>query len=223
VKNGEKPIINPLVVLREEFDDWAVLFDPDTGHAFGLNPTGVYVWKLLDGGHTLDALLQKIRAHADDVPEDLSDHIVLFVDALVAEGLVGFDRTGCGQGKSSSPPPTRASAIEPFTYVPPQLVNLHGEQAAYGANCSNGSQATNTCGTGNLACSCSSGTGRSPACCSGACHNVSCCSGTCDNLCYAGTYPGWSCSCVWGTQAGNCTNGTWAASPNCGYGNMVGT
>ena len=45
----DKPIANPLVVLREEFDDWAILFDPDTGNAFGLNPTGVYLWKLLDG------------------------------------------------------------------------------------------------------------------------------------------------------------------------------
>jgi hypothetical protein len=29
-----------LVLLREEFDDWAVLYDPDTGYGFGLNPTG---------------------------------------------------------------------------------------------------------------------------------------------------------------------------------------
>ena len=31
VKSGELPLANPLVVLREEFDGWAVLFDPDTG------------------------------------------------------------------------------------------------------------------------------------------------------------------------------------------------
>ena len=28
---SDMPIANPLVVLREEFDDWAVLFDPDKG------------------------------------------------------------------------------------------------------------------------------------------------------------------------------------------------
>ena len=27
----DKPIANPLIVLREEFDDWAILFDPDSG------------------------------------------------------------------------------------------------------------------------------------------------------------------------------------------------
>jgi hypothetical protein len=27
----EKPKANPEIVLREEFDDWALLFNPDTG------------------------------------------------------------------------------------------------------------------------------------------------------------------------------------------------
>ena len=49
MSHNNKPVANPLVVLREEFDDWAVLFDPDTGNAFGLSPVGVFVWKLLDG------------------------------------------------------------------------------------------------------------------------------------------------------------------------------
>ncbi len=47
--DDHKPIVNPYVQLREEFDDWAILFNPDTGRGFGLNPTGVRVWKLLDG------------------------------------------------------------------------------------------------------------------------------------------------------------------------------
>ncbi len=58
---GQKTICNPWVMLREEFDDWAVLFDPDTGHGFGLNPTGVLVWKLLDGEHTVEALIEKLH------------------------------------------------------------------------------------------------------------------------------------------------------------------
>jgi len=34
---------NPGVVLREEFDDWAVLFDPDTGESFAVDPVGVFI------------------------------------------------------------------------------------------------------------------------------------------------------------------------------------
>ena len=70
----DKPIANPLVVLREEFDDWAILFDPDTGNAFGLNPTGVYLWKLLDGEHSIDEMLQSLRQEAEEVPEEAGDH-----------------------------------------------------------------------------------------------------------------------------------------------------
>lgn len=29
------------LVLREEFDDWAVIFDPDRGNTYALNPIGV--------------------------------------------------------------------------------------------------------------------------------------------------------------------------------------
>ncbi len=109
MKNGEKPIANPYVVLREEFDDWAVLFNPDTGHGFGLSPTGVFVWKLLDGERTMEALLKEIRDHATDVPEAASDHIKAFVDQLAVQGLAGFRSAEFGRGsgpeKSSFSPP----------------------------------------------------------------------------------------------------------------------
>ena len=42
-------IANPLMVLREEFDDWALLFDPDTSHSYGLNQVSVFIYKRLDG------------------------------------------------------------------------------------------------------------------------------------------------------------------------------
>jgi len=86
-------------MLREEFEDWAVLFDPDRGRGFGLNPTGVYVWKVLDGEHTLDGLLEELRAHAGNMPADTRDHIEAFVDALAAEGLAAFDGSASGREK----------------------------------------------------------------------------------------------------------------------------
>lgn len=55
------PRTNPLVVPREEFDDWAVLFDPDTGNAYGLDPVGVFIWKRLDGSHTIKNILKELR------------------------------------------------------------------------------------------------------------------------------------------------------------------
>jgi SynChlorMet cassette protein ScmD len=113
VKNDEKPLGNPVVVLREEFDDWAVLFNPDTGRGFGLSPTGVYLWKLLDGEHTTDDLLKEIRSYADDVSEEAREHVGAFIDELAAEGLVGFGSTGSGlpagvKRPESFPPSLRA-------------------------------------------------------------------------------------------------------------------
>ncbi|MGQ9688678.1 MAG: SynChlorMet cassette protein ScmD [Desulfobaccales bacterium] len=87
----DKPIANPLVVLREEFDDWAILFDPDTGHAFGLNPTGVFVWQRLDGKHTVQDIVSELQQSCQDVPGEAGAHVQEFIDQLLKNGLAGFE------------------------------------------------------------------------------------------------------------------------------------
>ena len=82
-----KPIANPLVVLREEFDNWAILFDPPTGNAFGLNPVGVFVWKRLDGLHTIKDILNELRKSCEKVPEKVEDHLKEFIQDLVEKGF----------------------------------------------------------------------------------------------------------------------------------------
>jgi len=89
----DKPVANPMVVLREEFDDWAILFDPDTAQAYGLNPVGVFVWKRLDGNHTLSEILQELRATCEDSPAEANDHMNNFVKKLVEKGLAGYEIT----------------------------------------------------------------------------------------------------------------------------------
>ena len=85
------PIANPLAVLREEFDDWAVLFDPDSGKAFGLNPLGVFIWKYLDGDHTPSDILRALERHCEGVPEEADEHVTAFIKALVEQGLAGYE------------------------------------------------------------------------------------------------------------------------------------
>jgi SynChlorMet cassette protein ScmD len=86
-----KPIANPLVVLREEFDDWAVLFDPDTGNAFGLNPVGVFVWKRLDGRHTPAHIAGELRETCENLPDETEGHIQDFIRDLLKQGLAGHE------------------------------------------------------------------------------------------------------------------------------------
>ena len=86
---SDKPIANPLIVLREEFDDWAILFDPDTGDGFGLNPISVFIWKHLDGKHTAQDILRELHEACEDVPENAEQEIEDFIKELEEKGYVG--------------------------------------------------------------------------------------------------------------------------------------
>jgi SynChlorMet cassette protein ScmD len=86
-----KPVAKYDLVLREEFDDWAILFDPDSGDGFGLNPVSVFVWKRLDGEHTQKQILDDIKQRFDNVPEEAEIHLKEFIQDLVNRGLAGYE------------------------------------------------------------------------------------------------------------------------------------
>jgi SynChlorMet cassette protein ScmD len=87
----DKPIANPIVVLREEFDDWAVLFNPDTAEALGTNPVGVAVWKRMDGRRSLEDIVSEIKNSFEESPDAVSKEIAAFVDKLAENGFVGLE------------------------------------------------------------------------------------------------------------------------------------
>ncbi len=78
------------VELREEFEDWAVLLDHDSGDAFGLNPMGVLIWKCIDGRRTPQDILAELKENHADVPEDAEDQLNEFIHLLVEQELVSF-------------------------------------------------------------------------------------------------------------------------------------
>jgi SynChlorMet cassette protein ScmD len=84
-----QPIASPVVVLREEFDDWAVLYNPDNATAVGVNPVGVAVWKLLDGSHTVAQIAESVAAQFEGAPEATGEHVGEFVADLIRRGFVG--------------------------------------------------------------------------------------------------------------------------------------
>ena len=87
--NNKNIISNPQVVLREEFDDWAILFDPDTGEGYGLNPVSVFIWKCLDGKHSLIEICEELNNNCDNTPNDVEIHINNFIQDLIKNGLAG--------------------------------------------------------------------------------------------------------------------------------------
>lgn len=91
---NDRPVANPIAVLREEFDDWAVLFNPDTAEALGTNPVGVAIWRQLDGSHTVAEIVANVQKGFDQSPENIFEEIVAFLTQLMEKGFVGLAVAG---------------------------------------------------------------------------------------------------------------------------------
>ena len=87
--SGQYLVANREIILREEFDDWAILFNPDNGQGFGINPVGVFIWKLLNGQHTVSDIVRELTMNCDEVPKDVEVHVREFLSALFENGLAG--------------------------------------------------------------------------------------------------------------------------------------
>lgn len=85
------PVINPVVVLRKEFDDWAVLFNPDTAEAVGINPVGVAIWEMLSRQQDRDSIRAGISRAFSEVPATLASDIDSFITELAGHGFVGYE------------------------------------------------------------------------------------------------------------------------------------
>ncbi len=70
-----KPVAKPQIRLREESDSWVILFDPDTGNARVLNPIGVFIWKLLDGAHSVHDIADQIRNYYSSVADEVEQQV----------------------------------------------------------------------------------------------------------------------------------------------------
>ena len=91
MKLSDKPIANPVVVLREELDKWAVLFNPDTADAVGINPVGIVIWRLMDGQRKVDDIVAEVKNSFSDVPEVVDQDITSFIDDLTERGFVVYE------------------------------------------------------------------------------------------------------------------------------------
>lgn len=84
-----KLIVNPFAVLRQEFDDWAILFNPENADAFGVNPAGVLIWKMLDKKQGLENIVNQIKENFEQVPDNVEHEILEFINLLADHGFLG--------------------------------------------------------------------------------------------------------------------------------------
>lgn len=84
-------LANPNIVLRIEFDDWGILFDPETGKSKGINPTGILIWQKLDGTKSKEQILSELAEECEDgVPDSASEDFDSFISSLRDFGYVSL-------------------------------------------------------------------------------------------------------------------------------------
>jgi len=84
-------IVNPDVNLREEDEDGALLYNPDTDRVQLLNPTGLHIWKLCAQGRTMEELIASLQADFDEVPADaVATDVEEFVTHMTDSGFLGM-------------------------------------------------------------------------------------------------------------------------------------
>ena len=71
----DKPVANPVVVIREWCEGWTVLFNPDTADAVGVNSVGMVMWELMDGRYGLEdirwTVARRFAGVSDGIAEDV--------------------------------------------------------------------------------------------------------------------------------------------------------
>ena len=79
---------NPSWVLREEHGGEALLFDADSGAVWVANRTGVAVWKLVEGGQSVGAVLKRLKQDYDGFDETAESDVVKLLGDLVEVGAL---------------------------------------------------------------------------------------------------------------------------------------
>jgi SynChlorMet cassette protein ScmD len=91
IDRNSKPILNPDLVLRQEFDDWAVLFDPNSGEAYALDPVGVFIAQRLDGNKSIMQITRELSEFFENIPPEADEDALVFVNSLLEKEMAGFD------------------------------------------------------------------------------------------------------------------------------------
>jgi hypothetical protein len=87
-------IRNPDVVLREEDQDGALLFNPDTNQVKVINNTALFVWQQCDGKADLVTIVAAMQDAFDEVPEQqVTGQVQAFLDEMSAGGFIGTVET----------------------------------------------------------------------------------------------------------------------------------
>lgn len=75
-------------VQWQSLDDGAVLLELDSGHYYTLNDVAQRIWELLDGAHSLEAIMAIVLQEFDVTGELLERDMTELVERLIADKLI---------------------------------------------------------------------------------------------------------------------------------------
>ncbi|MCC7208144.1 MAG: PqqD family protein [Anaerolineae bacterium] len=82
---------NPDVNLREEDEDGALLYNPDTDRVQLLNSTGLFIWKLCSNSQTADCIIAAMIEEFEGASEaEMRADTEEFLDLMVDSGFIGI-------------------------------------------------------------------------------------------------------------------------------------
>ncbi len=84
-------IQNPDVNIREEDEDGALLFNPDTDQVQLTSKTGFYIWKLCAKECTVNDIVNAFKNDYDEVPgQEVISDVEEFINKMVESGFIGI-------------------------------------------------------------------------------------------------------------------------------------
>ena len=69
-------------------DQTVLLFQKDTSVAVPVNESGAAIWKMCDGGHTVDQIVDKLAETYDQERSRIEQDVRTFLDELIRLGFV---------------------------------------------------------------------------------------------------------------------------------------
>lgn len=76
------------IVLREELDDWALLFNPESGKVAGINAVGVALWKMLKEHHTSPEIVIALKECFTEIPPNVENDVIEYLSTLSDRGFI---------------------------------------------------------------------------------------------------------------------------------------
>ena len=83
-------IVNPAVIIRDDFEDFGIIYNPETDKSYSINQTGVEILKHIQSQTPIPEIADKIRENFSEVPDDISGRVDMFIKTLIDKGLLFY-------------------------------------------------------------------------------------------------------------------------------------